>query len=70
MTRCGASTACRSAPSASEDASAQRGRHRHRAALLIVELVYVPKRVISPIYGLDGAIEAGFIVAWAACLLG
>lgn len=40
------------------------------AALLIVELVYVPKRVISPIYGLDGAIEAGFIVAWAACLLG
>ena len=40
------------------------------AALLIIELVYVPKRVIPPIYWLDGAIEAGFIVAWTACLLG
>ena len=39
------------------------------AALLVVELVYVPKRVISPIYLIDAAIEAGFLVAWTTCLL-
>ena len=40
------------------------------AALLGVELVYVPKRVISPIYLVDAAIEAGFLAGWAAFLLG
>ena len=39
------------------------------AALLAIELVYLFKRVIPRIYGLDALIEAGFIAAWAICLL-
>ena len=38
------------------------------AALLAIEVTYVLKRVISPIYMADGAIEAGFIVWWAVHL--
>jgi hypothetical protein len=39
------------------------------AALLLIEIVYVVKRVISRIYLVDAAIEAGFLAGWAACLL-
>jgi hypothetical protein len=39
------------------------------AALVAIEIAYVLKRVISPIYWVDTAIELGFILWWAACLL-
>src|SRR5687768_10445654 len=39
------------------------------AALLAIEMVYVLKRVISRIYLVDAAIEAGFLAWWAVCLL-
>ena len=39
------------------------------AALLAIEVVYRLKRVIPPIYWVDAAIEAGFLIGWAACLL-
>ena len=35
------------------------------AALAAVDVVYVARRVISPIYLLDAALEAGLILAWA-----
>jgi hypothetical protein len=38
------------------------------AALLAVEVVYVYKGVISPVYALDAAAEAVFIIWWLACL--
>ena len=38
------------------------------AALLLIELVYVSRRVISPIYLGDAAVELGFLVWWAASL--
>jgi hypothetical protein len=38
--------------------------------LLAVEVVYVIKRVISPIYGLDAVLELGLLVSWAVCLVG
>ena len=38
------------------------------AALLGIELVYVRKRVISPIYVADALVELGFVVWWALCL--
>jgi len=38
------------------------------AALLGIELVYVRKRVISPIYLADALVELGFVVWWALCL--
>ena len=40
------------------------------AALLSIELVHVGKRVIARIYLLDALVEAGFLIAWATCLLG
>jgi hypothetical protein len=40
------------------------------AALLLIEIVYVLKRVISRIYLVDALIEAGFLVGWSLCLLG
>lgn len=39
------------------------------AALLAIEVNYVFRRIIPPIYGVDAAVEAGFLVWWAACLL-
>ena len=38
-------------------------------ALLTVELVYVLKRVIGPIYLADAVVEAGFLIWWAAYLM-
>ena len=38
-------------------------------ALLIIELVYVLKRVIGPIYLADAVVEAGFLIWWAAYLM-
>jgi hypothetical protein len=38
------------------------------AGLIAIELVYVFKRVISPIYWADAMVEAGFIIGWAVCL--
>jgi hypothetical protein len=35
------------------------------ASLIAIELVYVSRRVIAPIYLADAAIEAGFLAAWA-----
>lgn len=35
------------------------------AALAAIELVYCAKRVISPIYLLDAAVESLLVVAWA-----
>lgn len=39
------------------------------AALVAVEIVYVLKHVIAPIYLADAAIELVFIFAWTASLL-
>ena len=39
------------------------------AALLAIEVVYRLKGVIPPIYWVDAAIEAGFLVLWVVCLL-
>ena len=39
------------------------------AALLIIELVYVLKRVIGPIYLADALVELGFLIWWAAYLM-
>jgi CBS domain containing-hemolysin-like protein len=39
------------------------------AALACVDLVYVSKRVISPIYLLDAAAEAVLIIWWAIVIL-
>jgi hypothetical protein len=39
------------------------------AALLTVEVAYLLKRVIPPIYGLDAVVEAGFLVWWLVSLL-
>ena len=39
------------------------------AVLCAVEVIYVSKRTISRIYLLDTAIEIGFLLAWAACLV-
>lgn len=39
------------------------------AALLAIELVYVSRRVISPIYLVDAAIEAAFLIGWTVALL-
>jgi hypothetical protein len=36
------------------------------AALLLIELVYVLKRVISPIYLADALVELGFLIWWVA----
>jgi hypothetical protein len=38
------------------------------AALVLIELVYVLKRVISPIYLADALVELGFIGWWVASL--
>ena len=38
------------------------------AALLAIELVYVRKRIISPIYLADALVEVGFLIWWAVCL--
>lgn len=38
------------------------------AALLLIELVYVLKRVISPIYLWDTVVELGLLVWWVASL--
>jgi hypothetical protein len=38
------------------------------AALLAIELAYVPRRVISPIYLVDAAIETVFLGGWAIAL--
>ena len=38
-------------------------------ALLAIELVYVSKRVISPIYLADALVELGFLIWWAAYLM-
>ena len=38
------------------------------AALLVIELAYVSRRVISPIYLGDAAVELGFLVWWAVSL--
>jgi len=38
------------------------------AALLLIELVYVLRRVISPIYLGDAAVELGFLLWWAVSL--
>ena len=38
------------------------------AALLAVEVVYLYRAVISPIYALDAAAEAVFIIWWLASL--
>lgn len=37
--------------------------------LLAIELVYVLKRVISPIYLADALVELGFLIWWAAYLI-
>lgn len=37
-------------------------------ALLHIESLHVYKGVISPVYGLDAAAEAVFIIWWLACL--
>jgi hypothetical protein len=37
--------------------------------LVAIELVYVFKRVISPIYAADAAVETGLLVWWAVFLL-
>jgi hypothetical protein len=37
-------------------------------ALIAIEVFYVMKRVISPVYGVDAAVESGFIIWWAAYL--
>jgi hypothetical protein len=34
------------------------------AALLLIELVYVLKRIISPIYLADAVVELGFLIWW------
>jgi hypothetical protein len=39
------------------------------AGLITIELTYVSKRVIAPIYLADAAVEAGFISWWAGCFL-
>lgn len=39
------------------------------AALLCIELVYVIKRVIWPIYLADALVELGFLIWWAAYLM-
>lgn len=39
------------------------------AALLVIELVYVLKRVIGPIYLADALVELGFLIWWAAYLM-
>lgn len=39
------------------------------AALLIIEVVYVLKRVIGPIYLADALVEAAFLVWWGAYLM-
>lgn len=39
------------------------------AALLGIELVYVHKRVIAPIYLADALVELGFLIWWAAYLM-
>ena len=39
------------------------------AALLGIELVYVLKRVIGPIYLADALVELGFLIWWAAYLM-
>lgn len=39
------------------------------AALLGIELVYVRKRVISPIYLADALVELCFLIWWAAYLM-
>lgn len=38
------------------------------AALVLIELVYVRRRVISPIYLADALVELGFIGWWVASL--
>jgi len=37
--------------------------------LLAIELVYVLKRVISPIYLADALVELGFLIWWATYLI-
>jgi hypothetical protein len=37
--------------------------------LLIIDLVYVLKRVISPVYLGDAVVELGFVVGWMLCLI-
>jgi hypothetical protein len=39
------------------------------AALLIIEVVYVLKRVIGPIYLADALVEVGFLIWWAGYLM-
>jgi hypothetical protein len=39
------------------------------AALLIIEVVYVLKRVIGPIYLADALVELGILIWWAAYLM-
>ena len=38
-------------------------------ALLTIELVYVLKRVIGPIYLADALVEVGFLIWWAGYLM-